>query len=63
MLLKTPLGDSIHTHIQEFEMISHRPGSTRLEATLILLPKNIHKFDIPLGTEVYWIENPPITDS
>tara|TARA_R110002096_G_scaffold371455_5_gene564838 strand:- start:9272 stop:9460 length:189 start_codon:yes stop_codon:yes gene_type:complete len=34
-------------------MISYRPGAKRLEATPFSLPKEIHKFDVPVGTEVY----------
>lgn len=29
------------------------PGAKRLEATPISLPKDLHKLDIPIGTEVY----------
>jgi hypothetical protein len=53
LLLRTPLGEIIRTKIQEIEMIHHQPYSKRLEATPFSLPKDIHVFDIPIGTEVY----------
>ncbi|MDF1740467.1 MAG: hypothetical protein P1U86_15005 [Verrucomicrobiales bacterium] len=53
LILRTPLGDIIETNLQDIEMISYRPGAKRLEATPFSLPKEIHKFDIPVGTEVY----------
>jgi len=52
LILRTPLGDIIETYLRDIEMISYRPGAKRLEATPILLP-DLHKFDIPIGTEVY----------
>ena len=52
LILRTPLGDIRETHLKDLEMISYRPGAKRLEATPILLP-DLHKFDIPIGTEVY----------
>ena len=53
LILRTPLGEIIKTELRDIEMISYRPDAKRLEATPILLPKNLHKFDIPIGTEVY----------
>jgi len=53
LILRTPLGEIIFTTMQDIEMISYRPDAKRLEATPILLPKDIHRFDIPIGTEVY----------
>ena len=53
LILRTPLGEIIFTTMQDIEMISYRPDAKRLQATPILLPKDIHKFDIPIGTEVY----------
>jgi len=53
LILRTPLGEVIHTNLQDIELIRYMPGAKRLEATPILLPKAIHKFDIPIGTEVY----------
>lgn len=52
LILRTPLGDIVETYLRDIEMISYRPGAKRLEATPILLP-DLHKFDIPIGTEVY----------
>ena len=53
LILRTPLGEVIHTNLQDIELIRYMPGAKRLEATPISLPKTIHKFDIPIGTEVY----------
>ena len=53
LILRTPLGEIIHTNLQDIELIRYMPGAKRLEATPISLPKAIHKFDIPIGTEVY----------
>jgi len=53
LILRTPLGEVIHTNLQDIELIRYMPGAKRLEATPISLPKSIHKFDIPIGTEVY----------
>ena len=53
LVLRTPLGDLIHTRLQDFEMINYSRRGMRSEATAISLPKEFHKFDIPIGTEVY----------
>lgn len=53
LILRTPLGKMIRTQVQDFELIHYRPGAKRVEATAFSLPKEIHKFDIPIGTEVY----------
>jgi hypothetical protein len=53
LILRTPLGEVIHTNLQDIELIRYMPGAKRLEATPISLPQSIHKFDIPIGTEVY----------
>jgi hypothetical protein len=53
LILRTPLGEIINTNLQDIELIRYLPGGKRLEATPISLPKAIHKFDIPIGTEVY----------
>jgi hypothetical protein len=55
LILRTPLGEIIPTRLQDVEMINYRPGAKSLEATPILLPKELHKFDIPIGTEVYLV--------
>ena len=52
LILRTPLGDILETYLKEIGMINYRPGGKRLEASPILLP-DLHKFDIPIGTEVY----------
>ncbi|WAC18895.1 hypothetical protein OVA24_16815 [Luteolibacter sp. SL250] len=53
LLLRTPLGEVIHTMVRDLERIRYLPEGKRNEATPILLPKEIHKFDIPIGTEVF----------
>lgn len=53
LILRTPLGEIIRTRLQDIEMINYRPGAKRLEATPFSLPKDVHKFDIPIGTEVF----------
>ena len=53
LILRTPLGEIIRTKLQNIEMISYRPGAKRLEATPFSLPKDLYKFDIPIGTEVH----------
>jgi hypothetical protein len=53
LILRTPLGEIIHTNLQDIELIRYMPAAKRLDATPISLPKVIHKFDIPIGTEVY----------
>jgi hypothetical protein len=58
LIIRTPLGDILERTLQDIEMISYRPGGRRLEATPFSLPKDIHKFDIPIGTEVYLPTSP-----
>jgi hypothetical protein len=53
LILRTPLGKIIETTLRDLEMISYRPGGTPAKATPILLPSSLHKFDIPIGTEVF----------
>lgn len=56
LTLRTPLGDIIETSIKELEWIRYIPPEGRSDqnsSLLILLPKGIHKFDIPIGTEVF----------
>jgi len=50
LILRTPLGEIIETSIKEVEMIR---TATRIEASPVLLPSDIHKFDVPIGTEVF----------
>jgi hypothetical protein len=61
LILRTPLGEIIRTRLQDIEMINYRPGAKRLEATPFSLPKELHKFDIPIGTEVYLDTTAPDT--
>lgn len=53
LILRTPLGDIIRTSLKEFEMIRYLPGGRRNEATPIMLEKGLHRFDLPIGMEVY----------
>ena len=52
LILRTPLGDTIHTSLKDIEMI-RCDRSYRESGTLISLPKEANKFDLPVGTEVY----------
>ncbi|MEQ1750147.1 MAG: hypothetical protein ABL974_12030 [Prosthecobacter sp.] len=52
LILRTPLGDVVETYLRDIELIRYLPDAKRPEATPILLP-DLHKFDIPIGTEVY----------
>jgi len=62
LILRTPLGDFIRTTLQDIEMINYRPNAKRLEASPISFPKDINKFDIPIGTEVF-LESNAVIDS
>lgn len=53
LVLRTPLGDVIETSIRDLEFIRYMPGRVMNRAMPVLLPKDIHKFDIPIGTEVF----------
>jgi len=52
LILRTPLADVIETSVGDVEMI-HGPGPGGIEAYPVLLPSTFHKFDIPIGTEVF----------
>lgn len=53
LILRTPLGEIIRTNIQDIEMIDCRPDGKLLKSSPISFPKDIHIFDIPIGTEVF----------
>lgn len=53
LILRTPLGEIIETSVKELEMINYKPGGERIKASPVLLPSELHKFDIPIGTEVF----------
>ncbi|GAA5120941.1 hypothetical protein JIN84_00035 [Luteolibacter yonseiensis] len=53
LILRTPLGGIIRTSLEAIEMVNYKPGGRRIEASAVLLAKGLHKFDIPIGTEVY----------
>ena len=53
LTLRTPLGDIIKTSIKDLEWIRQEERSAEFSSLFILLPKGIHKFDIPIGTEVF----------
>jgi hypothetical protein len=53
LILRTPLGEMIETSVRDLEMITQRSGLARIRATPVLLPSDLHKFDIPIGTEVF----------
>jgi len=53
LILRTPLGEIIETFVRDLEMISPRPGGVIFHSSPVLLPSDLHKFDIPIGTEVF----------
>lgn len=55
LILRTPLGEIIEAAIRDLEMIRYGPGAEGIDATAVavLLPSTFHKFDIPIGTEVF----------
>jgi hypothetical protein len=53
--LRTPTGAETDTFIKELEMISYRQRPEKI-CIPILLPKDIAKEDVPVGTEVLLIE-------
>lgn len=60
LILRTPLGEVIETELLDLEMINHRPGGKMSETTAIRVSKKLHKFDVPLGTEVFLKGFPPV---
>jgi len=56
--LRKPDLTIVYTFIKAIEMIRYRPEVPPEKRTIpILLPKDIHKFDVPIGTEVYLVED------
>ena len=53
--LRRPDGREIDTCIKEIEMISYRKRPEKI-CIPILLPKDVTKEDVPVGTEVFLIE-------
>jgi len=53
--LRTPTGSETDTFIKELEMISYRPRPEKI-CIPVLLPKEISKEDVPVGTEVLLID-------
>ena len=52
--LRKPDMTVIDTYIRSIEMIRHRPEVPPNKRTIpILLPKDFHKFDVPIGTKVF----------
>ena len=54
--LRKPNGKEIDTFIKEIEMICYRKRPEKI-CIPILLPKDFTKDDIPVGTEVFLLEN------
>ena len=55
--LRKPDLTIVDTFIETIEMIRFRPEVPPEKRTIpILLPENIHKFDVPIGTEVYLLD-------
>lgn len=52
LCLRKPDGDSFDTVIAGVEMIARRPRPKRI-TTPILLPSDVTKGDVPIGTEVW----------
>jgi hypothetical protein len=54
--LQTPTGRVIDTSIKAIEMINYRKKPEKI-CVPILLPKDIGKDDVPVGTEVFLLED------
>ncbi len=55
--LRRPDLSTTDTFIRSLEMIRYRPDVPSEKRTIpILLPKGFHKFDIPIGTEVFLLD-------
>ena len=54
--LRTPSGKEIDTFIKDLEMITHRQEEPAKIAAPVLLPKDIAKEDVPVGTEVLLLD-------
>ena len=56
--LRKPDLTVVDTYIKAIEMIRYRPDvPPEKRTTPILLPRDLHKFDIPIGTEVYLVDD------
>jgi|GEM_PF-2681630 len=45
------------TQIRDLEILNYRPNMPlEQRSTPILLPKDVHKFDVPIGTEVFLLD-------
>ena len=53
--LRAPCGREIDTFVKEIEMISYRTRPAKIAAP-ILLPHDLTKDDVPVGTEVLLLE-------
>ncbi len=54
--LRKPDLTIVDTFIKAIEMIRYRPEVPPEKRTVpILLPKDFHKFDVPIGTDVYLV--------
>ena len=51
--LRTPEGDVLNTYIASIELVKPSDGSACRAA--IVLPRELLKKDVPIGTEVYWV--------
>jgi len=60
LILRLPLGEVMETTSRDLEMVNWRPDGMPNKATPILLGKNIHKADVPIGTEVFLARTPVI---
>ena len=53
--LRTPEGKETDTFIEELEMISYRKRPEKIYIP-VLLPRDITKDDVPVGTDALWLE-------
>ena len=53
--LRKPTGEEVDTFIKEIEMISYRKKPEKITVP-ILLPKDITKYQVPIGTEVFLLD-------
>jgi len=50
--LRTPSGRLVETHIASIELLKIRDGPCRMA---IMLPRELTKSDVPVGTEIWYI--------
>lgn len=54
LILRKPSGEILETTVRDFPLIRRtHPNGDPVHTTLVALPKDIRKSDIPIGTEVF----------